>query len=202
MNKSKVIAIISFILFVLITIFVLTGNISNFDKTIYDFIYGFHNNSLDSFFSTFTHIGDTVPVIIITFIVILLLKNKDDIKNLAGCLLITLGSNQLLKHIVMRDRPPEEIRLIKQGGYSFPSGHSMMSLCLYGFLVYLVVTRIKNRKLKVLLTILLSLLILMIGISRIYVGVHYPSDVAAGFLLSLSILLITIPFMKNHFKGE
>ena len=202
MNKKIGIAILLLVLFVIITILVITGNTSGFDKTIYDFIYSFHNNYLDSFFKAFTHIGDTVPVIIIVFIIILLLKNKNDIKTFAGCLLITLGSNQLIKHIIMRHRPPEEIRLIKQGGYSFPSGHSMMSLCLYGFLIYLVVTRIKNTKLKVFLTILLSLLILMIGISRIYVGVHYPSDVVAGFLLSLSILLITIPFMNNHFKGE
>ena len=78
----------------------------------------------------------------------------------------------------------------------------MISICLYGLLIYLINKKIKNKILKVLLTIVLILLILGIGISRIYVGVHYPSDVLAGYLLSLSILIFSITIVNKYYRGK
>ena len=75
-------------------------------------------------------------------------------------------------------------------GYSFPSGHSMISAAFYGFLIYLIYKKVKNKKLKITLIIVLSILIVSIGISRIYLGVHYTSDVLGGFLLSISYLIL------------
>ena len=78
----------------------------------------------------------------------------------------------------------------------------MVSLCVYGVLMYFVATKVKNKKIKVAIMTLLTLIILLIGISRIYVGVHYPSDVLGGYLLSITILLIVIPLINYHFEGE
>ena len=78
----------------------------------------------------------------------------------------------------------------------------MASLCLYGVLLYLVITKIKNKKLKIALASLLTLMIIMIGVSRIYVGVHYPTDVIGGYLLTIVILIINISLINYHFKGE
>lgn len=82
-------------------------------------------------------------------------------------------------------------------GYSFPSGHSMVSMAFYGFLIYLIYNNIKNKYIKWILICSLSILIILIGISRIYLGVHYTSDVLAGFLLSISYLVIYTRIVKE-----
>ena len=95
----------------------------------------------------------------------------------------------LLKNILQRPRPTE-YRIIEETGYSFPSGHSMVSMAFYGYLIYLIYKYVKNKYIKWTLIVLLSILICSIGISRIYLGVHYTSDVLGGFLISLSYLIV------------
>ena len=97
--------------------------------------------------------------------------------------------NKILKAIFVRPRP-NVLRLIKQGGYSFPSGHAMASMTFYGFLIYLIIKSNINKNIKILLTSLLTILILLIGISRIYLGVHYASDILAGYLVSIIYLIL------------
>ena len=110
--------------------------------------------------------------------------------------------NQVIKHIIRRPRP-NVLRLVEESGYSFPSGHSMVSMAFYGIIIYLVYKNVSNKYLKWILIILLSLLILSIGFSRIYVGVHYFTDVAGGFLLGLAYLIIYINiYNKRIGKNE
>lgn len=78
----------------------------------------------------------------------------------------------------------------------------MMALCLYGTLIYIIYKEIKNKKLKVFLITVLTILIFLIGLSRIYVRVHYPSDVLGGFTLSIPILITIITVINNHFRGN
>ena len=99
--------------------------------------------------------------------------------------------NQLLKRILQRPRPTE-YRIIEETGYSFPSGHSMISMAFYGYLIYLIYKYVKNKYIKWISIVLLSILICAVGISRIYLGVHYTSDVLGGFLISISYLIIYI----------
>ena len=73
----------------------------------------------------------------------------------------------------------------------------MISMAFYGFLIYLIYKNIKNKYLKTTLIIILSLLIIAIGISRIYLGVHYVSDVIGGFLISISYLIVYIKLIKK-----
>lgn len=102
----------------------------------------------------------------------------------------------MLKNTLKRPRPID-YRLIEETGYSFPSGHSMASMAFYGLLIYLIYRNVKNKYLKWTLICLLSVLIILIGISRIYLGVHYTSDVLAGFLVSLSYLIIYTNCIKE-----
>jgi undecaprenyl-diphosphatase len=95
--------------------------------------------------------------------------------------------NQLLKSIVQRPRP-DGYQLIVETGYSFPSGHSMVSMAFYGLLVWMVLHYVRDRRKRHALAAAFVVLIALVGISRIYLGVHYASDVVAGFLVSMAWL--------------
>lgn len=199
--KRKIIGIVLLIGFIIITLLLLTNNVSTYDEFIYKYIYLLRSNICDIIFKTFTYLGNLIPVTIITMSLLVFLRKKDR-SILATSMIITLITNQIIKHIIRRPRPPLEERLITQGGYSYPSGHSMLAMCLYGVLIYFTFTKVKNNKIKFLLIGLFTTIILLIGISRIYVRVHYPSDVLAGFLLTMIILIITITIISNHFRGN
>ena len=127
-------------------------------------------------------------------------KKVEDGIFFGGCVFTEVVLNYIIKHIIRRSRPVG-FRLVKQGGYSFPSGHTMVSVAFYGFLIYLIYKRVKNKYLKITLITLLSILIFMIGCSRIYLGVHYTSDVLAGFSLSIAYLIIYISIV-NRIKSR
>ena len=138
-----------------------------------------------------TNFGGAIFLIIATIILFILIKNKKIGFSIISNLVIVTVLNQLLKNILQRPRP-NEFRIIEETGYSFPSGHSMVSMAFYGYLIYLIYRYVKNKYLKWTLIVLLSILICTIGISRIYLGVHYTSDVLGGFLISISYLVIYI----------
>ncbi|KIL45341.1 phosphatase PAP2 family protein [Jeotgalibacillus soli] len=101
------------------------------------------------------------------------------------------GFNWLLKSVFSRERPNLEV-LIEQGGYSFPSGHAMGSIIFYGSLSVVIIMMTNRKSISYLTGVLSSLLILLIGISRIYLGVHFPSDIVAGFAAGAAWLTICI----------
>ena len=138
-----------------------------------------------------TNFGGAIFLIALTIVLFILIKNKKIGASIFSNLVVITILNQLLKRILQRPRPTE-FRIIEETGYSFPSGHSMVSMAFYGYLIYLLYRYVKNKYLKWGLIVLLSLLICTIGISRIYLGVHYTSDVLGGFLISISYLIIYI----------
>ena len=143
-----------------------------------------------------TNFGGAIYLIGIAIILFIAIKNKKIVIAIISNLVIVTILNQLLKIILRRPRP-EEFRIINESGYSFPSGHSMISMAFYGFLIYLIYKNIKNKYLKWSLIIALVMLIIGIGISRIYLGVHYTSDVLAGFLIAISYLIIYISIINR-----
>lgn len=143
-----------------------------------------------------TTLGGANVIIFITLMFLLFSKNKKIGVSVLVNLMIVVGLNTILKNIVQRPRPTE-YRIINETGYSFPSGHSMVSMAFYGYIIYLIFKLVKNKKIKIPLIIALSLLIFTIGISRIYLGVHYTSDVLAGFAISLSYLIIYTSVIKK-----
>ena len=138
-----------------------------------------------------TNFGGAIFLAILTIVLFILIKNKKIGVSIFSNLVIITALNQLLKNILQRPRPTE-YRIIEETGYSFPSGHSMISMAFYGYLIYLIYKYVKNKYVKWISMALLSLLICSIGISRIYLGVHYTSDVLGGFLISISYLVIYI----------
>lgn len=197
MKKRYILTITLFIFYIIIMGMILTNSFVKIDNDIYTNIFHLRNSFFDNFFTTITKFGNTISIFCITVVLLIFLSKKDRYI-LGTTVLVTVLLNQLVKYTIQRPRP-NHMKLIKQGGYSFPSGHSMISIAIYGFLIYFVNKNIKNNYLKYFIISILVLLILGIGCSRIYVGVHYPSDVLAGYILS-SIILITIISIFNQ-KG-
>lgn len=191
--KKRIVCIISFILF-LVTVILITNDNRYFDNYIIG-LFKYKSDILTNIMKTITFLGSALSIILLTVLLIIVVKGKrNKILILINVIVITL-LNQLLKNTFQRERPIDSI--IEETGYSFPSGHSMVSMAFYGFLIYLVYK--SNIKYKGLIIGLLSVLIVLIGISRIYLGVHYPTDVIGGFTLSLSYLLLFIDITKPNF---
>ena len=150
-----------------------------------------------------TQFGGVVGLITLAIILTITIKNNKTRLLIWINLGLSALLNQILKNIVQRPRPTE-FRIINESGYSFPSGHSMVSAAFYGFLIYLIYKNIKNKYLKWGLITTLSLLIILIGTSRIYLGVHYTSDVLAGVLISISylIIFITTIYQSNYWETK
>ena len=138
-----------------------------------------------------TNFGGAIFLVIATITLFIVIRNKKIGISILSNLAIVTVLNQLIKRILQRPRPTE-YRIIEETGYSFPSGHSMVSMAFYGYFIYLIYKYVKNKYVKWISISLLSLLICLIGISRIYLGVHYTSDVLGGFLISISYLIIYI----------
>ncbi|HXA02875.1 MAG TPA: phosphatase PAP2 family protein [Cytophagaceae bacterium] len=120
---------------------------------------------------------------------------------------VALGSislNLIMKWLFDRPRPALE-HLTEVSGLSFPSGHAMMSFSFYGLLIYLIFENIKNRSLRYVLCFVLLILMHLIGLSRVYLHVHYASDVLAGFALGTVWLIICLFILKkieNYSKSK
>lgn len=196
-NYKWIICFICLILFLALAEDVFNNEIMNGDVIGYKIISTYLiRDSLTPIFKIITWFGSATCIILLALILFFTIKNKKVGLLISTNLIIITILNQALKIIVQRPRPTE-YRIINEAGYSFPSGHSMVSMAFYGFLIYLIYKNIKNKYLKISLIVILSLLIVMIGISRIYLGVHYTSDVCAGFLVSLSYLIIYINFANK-----
>ena len=165
------------------------------DQPIINFFRAIENPLLTKIYLWFTFIGDTPMVIAIflisIFILYFALKHRTQ---LVFLLVVLVGStliNNILKIIYQRERPIE-YRLTEASGYSFPSGHSMASFTLYIALSFLIWKHIPHRLGRGLVILFTIVMIFMIGTSRIYLGVHYPSDIIGGYLVSASWLIPTI----------
>ena len=191
MNRKKTISLISFGLFLIVLIFVLKYDNLVIDNYIIN-LFKYKNNLLTNFMKIITLFGSAYVIVPCCIILLFALKNKKNKILMTSNLVIITLLNQLLKRVFRRLRPINGI--ISESGYSFPSGHSMVSMAFYGFLIYLLYK--SNFKYKNIFIGLLIVLILLIGISRIYLGVHYPTDVFGGFLLSISYLLLFIEISK------
>lgn len=169
-----------------------TGSI---DAHIISFIQGFETPGLTGVMKLFTFIGSAKTVAVLSVLLLaflyFVLKHRTELLLFVVVLGGTAVLNQGLKLLFHRERPDFH-RLIQETGYSFPSGHSMEAFALYGVLAFLLWRHIASRGGRVLLIVLSVAMTIIIGLSRIYLGVHYPSDVlgsylAGGFWLFLSV---------------
>lgn len=191
MKKYKhIVLLLCLLAFIFLTIIIFNKEQLTIDIIGNNLISNIVNNNVTEIMKIITWFGSSYCIIIISIILFITIKNKKIPISIVLNIIIIVLLNQVLKFIFHRDRPLDNI-IIEQG-YSFPSGHAMVSVSLYGYLIYLIYKYVNKKIVKILLTIPLVLLILLVSISRIYLKVHYTTDVLAGILLSIIYLIIFI----------
>ena len=196
-NYKRIVLLFMSIIFIVFAIRVKKNPGLKIDDDIYNFIHGFTSDNLTNYFKLISNMisGPIIGLmVIISIILSYAKKNYKYIPFIIGNLIIILGLNLILKNIYSRPRP--EFMLIDEYGYSFPSGHAMVSMAFYGLFIYILFHIKMNKYLRYILSGLIFLLISMIGLSRIYLHVHYFSDVIAGFAVSVIYLIFFTKFMK------
>ncbi|MBQ4650189.1 MAG: phosphatase PAP2 family protein [Firmicutes bacterium] len=156
---------------------------------------------LTPFMKVVTHSTDTITIVILCAVLVLVPMTRLKVGlPLTAAALINMGIYKAMKHIFLRARPDVVYHLVEQGGYAFPSGHSATSMLVYGLLFYLIGKYCNNQKLKVLLQAICGILVLTVGPSRLYVGVHWATDVMAGWCVGAAVLMATVYIIERFGK--
>ncbi|WP_300559011.1 phosphatase PAP2 family protein [Companilactobacillus sp.] len=202
---------------ILIIIFILwswavaaqTNFIHGFDKFFIAMIYQNHTATPLLIFRTLTEVGGTFWTVIITLVILIILsyfKYYYAAIFLAANKLVVVIINTIIKDLIRRPRPSHH-HYMYEGSFNYPSGHSSSALSLYIPLLIICFFIFKKIGSRVLITTLGILLIIIIGYSRVYLGVHYPSDIVGGYLLAASVLTSTVILFRTKnifvldFKG-
>ena len=181
---------------------VVQNPVIGFDETVRSWVYEQRSPLLTAVFIPITYMGNWQTITMLAAILLAIPKTRRDIG--LPFAVVSLSSTvlyKIVKGIFERPRPELEARLITQGGFSFPSGHSMNCIVCFGILIYLIRRYCPDRRAANILTVLLILLITGIGTSRVYVGVHFPTDVLGGWSLGLAFLMGSIIILEK-IRGE
>lgn len=200
MQKSKkwLIAVLSGV-FIILTILVKLDLLNSFDNFFYNIIASNINDFSISFYKIITFLGSTefiISLCVFFLILFIILKKKNIGLIITGVLIISTIVNNLIKIIIMRDRP-DVLSLVTEHSYSFPSGHTMAAVSMYGILLYLVLKSNIHKYLKITLSIVLSVIPILVALSRVYLGAHFMSDVIGAFLMSIILLLLEIFYIEK-----
>lgn len=199
-NNIYIFFSICIILFLAIADAIFKNEIMNIDVLAYKYIVeSLRTPLLTNFMIFVTRFGNATTLILLVLLSYIFIKNKKISLYITENLIFITLINLILKFIVQRIRP-EGYRLIIENGYSFPSGHAMVSVAFYGFLIYLIHKYVKVKKMKYLKYVsytFLIILVFLICISRVYLGVHYASDVVAGAIISTAYLIFFIKVINR-----
>ncbi len=180
-------AVVALVLFALLADWMLEGETKHFDNTVLLGIHQYASPGLTRLMRVLTILGSTSFLIMLgAFLVLLAFRRR---QRAAVLFAITMAGAALLTSVLKsgfhRTRPLPFFDIAPPHSYSFPSGHALASLCFYGALATLVSDRIQKVWGRVFIWVFAGVLIALIGFSRLYLGVHYPSDVLAGYAAAL-----------------
>ncbi len=188
------------ILFAILSILIKMSILTGFEEWVYSKAAENMSPTLTSIMKGITHIGDSSAVIAFCLFLLIVPKTRKTVAlPVSSALITSVMLNETLKHIFARSRP-DILRLINETGYSFPSGHAMNNATLYTMLILLINRYVRNTPLKLTLSSICVALAVMIGCSRIYLGVHYAGDVFGGWLLGFALSVIIYSMWENKLQ--
>jgi undecaprenyl-diphosphatase len=207
-----IVAIVLYSLFAALTMFVASGATGAVDSAIEQTVYGWRSPGLNTLLEAITYCGNTASIIPLTLVLLALPQTR--IRYGLPVFIadvLTTAIKVVVKNLIARPRPDAIYFLVPESGYSFPSGHSITSIAVYGMLAWLIwyyhktdaavgthglgaeaAAAAKMPAKKRALMILCAFLSVAIGLSRIYVGVHHPTDVLGGFLAGIATALLVL----------
>ena len=173
------------------------GHVSLIDDPVRSAVISTRSAWLTPIMKVITYMGNWQTITMICLFLLIIKKTRITygVPLSIGALFVSLA-NKGIKAIVMRPRPDAEMFLIEQGGWSFPSGHAITSMFFFGMLIWLIRRNITNHRTANVLTVLLAIPMILIGISRVYLGVHYPTDVLGGMVMGTLIAVVVVKGWK------
>lgn len=182
---ALIIVVLGINLFIELTETLKSDLLADYDHKITEYVISYRSSALTKYFLFVTNVGDVygyaLVLVAFTLMSIYVFKSWKLISQIVIVLALSALSNLMLKRFVDRARPGIE-HMVSVETLSYPSGHAMSAMAFYGFLIYLFYRFKINIFLKIGVILLLGILILSIGLSRIYLGVHFPSDIVGGYV--------------------
>ena len=205
-SKNKIvrwlIILAGLLLFFIVWLVFIAGNISP-DEKVFNAVFPHITPGRTSIMKAIAFLGNhkfLIPANLLFIVYLISRKDKWWAITAAAVALSSVGMMSLLKNLIQRQRPANQL---VEGitNFSFPSGHAFMSVAFYGLLICWVITHLKNTRQQMIVISFLLFLILIIGFSRIYLWVHYTTDVVAGFCIG-AIWLITVLTIMDKIKAR
>lgn len=197
-NRKWIIVGLS-LLFILLTILIKFNLTDNFDILSYNLVTFKINDIFTNIYKIITFLGSTEFIIFLCvffLILFILLKKKNTGLVIIGVIIISTIVNNLIKLIIARERP-EVLSFVTEHSFSYPSGHTMAAVTMYGILIYIVLKSNMNKKLKISLSVILTIIPLLVALSRVYLGAHFMSDVIGAIIASTILLLIETYYINK-----
>ena len=201
-NVRTIVVLLAALVFVWLLSEVAEGEIMKLDTLAYRFfVVTLRSDVMTPIMEGFTSLSSVAVILVMALVVAAFAPGKAPGRCVCANVVGALVLNQVLKFIVQRPRP-DGYRLAVESSYSFPSGHSMISMAFYGLLIWMIWKYERDDVMRHVWCCLFGLIIVMVGISRIYLGVHYASDVIAGFCVSLIWLVFFTKVIAPAFMDE
>ncbi len=206
-------AVVLYNCFLILSIHVANGATQELDEALMTWVYGIRSPGLSTVMEAITYVGN--PASIILVLVLLLAFPKTRLRYGVPAVVVTLMTQSLKmagKYIIQRPRPDAALFLVSESGYSFPSGHAIGTLSLYGLMFILLLYYRKKDKEKGIkpdweggafggLLVVTGFLAIAVGVSRPYVGVHYPTDILGGWLVAAATILVFLEVWCSYGYG-
>ena len=198
MSKKKLTLVICAVVLFLILAFAIKADyLYGFESWVYNEATEHMSDALTKVLIVITNIGGPIGIMCICGIIFAIPKLRNRIAiPVSVTITISFLLNILLKKIFARERP-DILRLVSESFYSFPSGHAMINMALYSILIFYAYNLVKSKKIRCLIYLVLTSLVLLIGFTRIYLGVHYAGDILGGWLMGLVVSIITYAVLKK-----
>lgn len=205
-NLSRIkwaIVVLLSIIFILLWVGTVTGVTDGFDNFVYQHINSIRSNFLTNILIVITELGGVIGLFVILLITDIILCKKNRIREATAItlnLIISTLVYVILKNIFQRERPVTGNILIDEVGFSFPSGHTTNNVAFYALAIYLVCINVKNKTVRNVCCGIFTVIPILIAFSRIYLRVHYPTDIIAGFCLGIVLTILFVSFIYPKIK--